>query len=167
MSGNLHYQSTTPDISEVIKLHIDRVLLDLNVCLPGKIVSYNSSTQYANVQIQLYQEFTDGSAIAPAVIPNVPVRWPRANGGKIFMHFPLSPGDDVMLVFSQRSLDNWKTNGGMNRPADDRKHHATDAYAIVGGSALPDAFEPQTTDSIELVNGNASFIIQPSGAFKL
>lgn len=164
MSGNI--SNFKPEFSDVIRATIDTVLMDLNVCLPAKIKTYDKDTQYADVEIQLFTAYIDGTLVPLPVIPNVPVKWPRANGGAAFIHMPLVPGDDVILVFSQRSLDNWKTTGGMSDPNDPRKHHITDAYALVGGSALPDAFTPSTTDSIEIVNGDTQVIVHPGGKFQ-
>ena len=156
-----------PELSDVIRTLIDNALVDLNVCMPGKVVKYDPSKQYASVQPLPTQSFIDGSAKPFPVIPLVPVKWPRANGKAMFIHMPLSPGDDVVLVFSQRSLDNWKISGGVYDPDDYRMHHATDCYALVGGSAMPDSFQPSTTDSIEIVNGESSVIVQPGGTFKV
>lgn len=157
----------TPELGEVIRTVMDSVLMDLCVCLPGKIVKYNSATQYADVQVQLLQEFQDGSTETYPIIPNVPVKHPRAMGGNAFVHMPLTPGDDVVIVFSQRSLDNWKTQGGIVNPDDSRKHHLTDAYALIGGSAIPNAFKPKTKDAIEITNGSASIEVHPDGKFKI
>lgn len=166
MSKN-NYTGVTPDFSDVVRAIIDSVLLDVNICMPAKIEKYNKDTQYADVKIQLYQKFSDGSLVAYPVIPNVPVKHARARAGGAFIHMPLQPGDDVTLVFSQRSLDNWKQSGGMNDPADPRKHHITDAYALVGGSAINDAFKPETVDCIEIVNSLAKTKIHPDGTIEL
>jgi hypothetical protein len=156
-----------PHFSDVIRATVDAMLLDMYFTLPAKIVKYNKDTQYADVEIQLYEKFIDGVLDLPPVIPMVPVKHPRANDGKAFIHMPLKPGDDVILVFSQRSLDNWKTQGGPSDPSDPRKHHITDAYALIGGSAIPDAFSPQTDDAIEIVNGTSRTIIHPDGTYNL
>jgi hypothetical protein len=161
--GNL--SSYTPEFSDVVRSIVDAVLLDVNFCLPAKIVSYDSKTQYADVEVQLQSKFIDGSLVTHPVIPKVPVKHSRANAGAAFIHMPLQPGDDVTLVFSQRSLDNWKTKGGITDPDDYRKFHFTDAYALIGGSSIPDAFTPNTTDSIEIVNGETSVIVHPDGKF--
>lgn len=166
MSKN-NYSGITPEFGEVVRSIIDSVLLDLNVCLPAKIVSYDKDTQYADVEIQLQQKFGDGSLVSYAVIPKVPVKHPRSNAGHAFIHMPIKPGDDVVLVFSQRSLDNWKTQGGMTDPGDPRKHHITDAYALIGGSAIPDAFAPETEDAIEIVNFESKTNIFPDGKYQI
>lgn len=157
----------SPELSDVIRGTIDQVLIDVNVCLPGKIISYDKDTQYANVQAQIMMTFSDGTALPITVIPKVPVKHPRANGGKAFVHMPLKPGDDVVLVFSQRSLDIWKSQGGLTNPKDPTKFNITDAYALIGGSAIPDAFHPTTDNGIEIVNEETHFILYPDGKFSV
>lgn len=156
-----------PELASVIRSLVDSMLLDLNVCMPAKIVTYNPLTQYADVQIQLFQGFSDGSLVPYPIIPNVPVKHPRAFGGKAFMHMPLVIGDDVLLVFSQRSIDNWKTQGVMSDPDDLRKHHITDAFALIGGSGLPEAFSVSNPLAIEIVNGLTKVDILPTGQFSV
>lgn len=156
-----------PEFSDVIRTIIDQELMDLNVCLPGKVTKFNSATQYADVQIQLLQKNVDGSLVKYPVIPNVPVKFAKANGGKAFIYLPVKVGDDVILVFSQRSLDNWKTQGGMSDPADPRKHHLTDAFALLGGSALPSSFQPSSPDSVEVVNGTSKAVLHDDGTWNL
>ena len=162
--GNL--STFTPELSDVIRSTIDSMMLDMYFCLPAKIVSYDASTQYADVQIQLYGARIDGSLTKYPVIPKVPVKHPRAAGGQAFIHMPLAPGDDVLLVFSQRSLDNWKSEGGIADPADIRKSHITDAFALIGGSAIPDAFKVGDPSAIEVSNGESKMQLLPSGKFK-
>ena len=53
-------------------------------------------------------------------IPNVPIVFPKAVAGQTYIHMPLIPGDDVVMVISERSLDNWKQTGTLSNP-DDRK----------------------------------------------
>lgn len=161
------YQGVTPELPEVIRTIIDQVMVQMYVCLPAKIVEYDASTQYASVQIQLKKKYENGDVVAQPVIPNVPVKHPRAAGGKTYIHLPIKKDDDVMLVFSQRSLDNWKTQGGMQDPADRRKFHITDAFALIGGSSIPDAFEVNDPDSIEIQNQSGKIQVKPDGTLNL
>lgn len=77
---------------------------------PGLISSYDSATQRATVTLGMAVRVRkpDGSEVheAPITVPNVPIAWPRAGGYSLT--FPLAAGDEVLLVFSGRSLDEWK-----------------------------------------------------------
>lgn len=157
----------TPDPSDAVRAVIDSVLLDHYVAMPAKVVTYDSSTQYADVKIQLLQGYLDGSTDAYPVIPNVPVKHQRSRNGACRIHMPLLPGDDVTLIFSSRSLDNWKKSGGMVSPNDPRKSHITDAYALIGGSSMADAFPVDDPTAIEVVNGDSTLQVFTNGKFRI
>lgn len=156
-------RSLTPTLSEVIQTVIDATLIDLHVCIPATVVEYDPDTQYADVQISLKIKYEDGTLINWPVIPNVPVVHPRANGGKTYIHIPLKKDDQLTLVVSERSLDNWKTQGGIQDPDDRRKFNMTDAYALIGGAAEPDAFSVDDPDAIEITNKSGMFQIKDNG----
>jgi hypothetical protein len=70
------------------------------------------------------------------VIPSVP--WVYPGGGGFIVTWPMSVGDEVLLVFSDDSLDKYLQVGGGSDidPADDRRHSLTDAVAFAGIRSL-------------------------------
>ncbi len=160
-------ESVTPELSDTIRTIIDQVMVQVNVCLPAKVVKYYPSTQYADVQVQLKRKYENGDLVPIPVIPNVPIKHPRSSGGQAYVHMPIQKGDDVVLVFSQRSLDNWKTQGGMQDPADRRKFHLSDAFALIGGSAEPDAFQVNDPTAIEIQNQSGKLQLKTDGTVNL
>lgn len=155
-------RDNTPTLEEAIRSVIERRLVDVHTTLPGKIVSYDKATQKATIQIQLKKRYVDGTLVSIKPLPAVPISWPRANGGKSFLHMNLLPGDDVVLHFCERSLDNWKTQGGMTDPDDTRKFNLSDAFATPGGSAFPDAFVP-SSEAVELANDQSALHLFDDG----
>ncbi len=132
----------TPTLADVISGAIDASNQDLHVALPGRVESYDASTKLANIQPLLLQRLTaeDGTVTTERlpVIPSVPVCFPRGGGG-FFIEFPLQAGDNVLLVFCERSLDLWKTKGGEVDPIDSRFHTYQGAVCYPGLYAQPDA----------------------------
>ena len=128
--------STTPVLAEVIREAFENRLSDLHTAMPGTIVKYDSRTQEASVQPLLKRAYIneDGSEGLDElpIIQGVQVAFPRA--GKYFMTFPLAKGDPVLLVFSERSLDEWSASSGKVTldPIDLRMHDLSDAIAIPG-----------------------------------
>jgi hypothetical protein len=72
----------------------------------------------------------------------------------------VSPGDPCLLIFSDRSLDSWLDRGGEVDPIDLRRHHLSDAVAILGVRAKPQALPAvdQTVMVLGASAGTADFV---------
>lgn len=154
----------SPSLAKVLKDAIESRLVDVHTAMPGVIVSYDSSKQQAQVQPSLQRKFAGGTVSALPPISNVPVVHPR--GGTASILLPIAAGDPCLLIFSERSLDNWKSQGGISDPADTRKHHLSDAFCIPGGSAFNGSVAGDSSDLI-IKNGTSVITIKPSGKFKV
>lgn len=108
---------------------------------PGVIVSYDAATQRATVALGISVRVKrPGGAVvheAPVTVPNVPIAWPQAGGYSLT--FPLAAGDEVMLVFSSRSLDEWKLGAARSgvEASDPRRFAVQDAIAFPTKAATP------------------------------
>jgi hypothetical protein len=137
---------------------------DLRVCLPGAIQTYDPDTGLATVQPLIMRKFygADKAVLLP-IIANVPVVHPRTKTAIIRM--PVSPGDIVTMVFADRSIEQWISGSGDAKdPQDTRRHHLSDAYAILGGypkamtwpSAFPSAMEIEVKPGTRISVGNGT-----------
>jgi len=157
--------NSTPTFAEVIMAAINSRLLDLHVSMPAVVEAYDKATNSVTVKPSLKRKYEGtSSAVDLPVIVKVPVAFPR--GGKTSMTWPLEKGDSVMLVFSERSLDVWKARGGVVDPADPRKFHLTDAWAIPGGYDLAHASPEATSDRLRLQNGTTRIDLFDGGKFR-
>lgn len=124
----------SPSLFDVITRGIDSRMVSLRVGLPGRIESFDVTTQLANVKPLLketYELDTGASQVASLpVIVNVPVFSP--GGGQFSLTMPVQAGDSCWVMFSDRSLDAWNENGGEQDPVDPRRHDLSDAVCIVG-----------------------------------
>lgn len=123
-----------PDLSEVLDDVITSRLADVHTAIPGTIKTYDAAKQTAEViiQVRAATPSQDGDTVAEEhpVIPNVPVQWPR--GGGYALHFPLAPGDHVLLVFSEAAIGHWRATGQVADPGDLRRHSLAYPIAIPG-----------------------------------
>jgi hypothetical protein len=149
--------SRSPDLSEVLQAAISRALGGMFVALPGRVVIYDPSTQTADVQpmVQFPVIFEDGSEdvdLLP-VLPSVPIAFPR--GGGAFITFPIKPGDLVLLVFCDRSIDLYKSGAATVpiNPIDLRQHDLSDAVAIPGFYTLPKALKDAVPSAKDMALG--------------
>ena len=140
----------TPEMLDIILDSIRANQLELNTLLPGVITKYDPATQTASVQPSLKRTFISPEVvISRPEIDDVPVIFPRS--GQQGVVFPVNRGDSVLLLFCQRSLDDWLDNGGEVQVNDSRLHNLNDAIALVGFASLADKLDPApTNDRLEL-----------------
>jgi hypothetical protein len=124
-------------ISESLSRIIDAALSGVNSGLPAKVLSYNKDDQTVEVEIQHVDKIEKDGLDDPVErgvepLPDVPVLFPRS--GVFSITWPLKKGDDIFLVFSQRSTEEWylKSGDGAIDPKDKRRHDLSDAFAIPG-----------------------------------
>jgi len=103
--------------------------------MPGIIVSFDPDKQTAVVQPAIKRIFTEKGAVNLPVCVDVPVAFP--GGGDFFLTFPVKAGDECILGFSERAIDNWYASGGSQAPAEYRLHDLSDGIAQVGLNSQP------------------------------
>lgn len=129
----------TPDLGGLIAGAMAAVKGSLNVAIPATVVAYNPATQTITAKPTITARYQDDALgiLVPAPLPpiaNVPVAFPSSAGFSIT--WPLFPGDSVLLVFADASIDEWKSTGAPEcLPLDIRRLDLTDAIAIPGLNA--------------------------------
>lgn len=100
---------TSPDgvrsLRGALSSSIDAALRRGWFAVPGVVESFDGRALRARVRPAL-DRLVDGAAREQPAILDVPVMYP--SGGGALVAFPLSAGDDVLLLFSQRGLTDWK-----------------------------------------------------------
>jgi hypothetical protein len=124
---------------EATQTHLDGRQAQIHTSMPGTIVSYNPATMTATVQpaIQAMHRQTDRTRKPLSIPPvtDVPVHFPA--GGGYTLTFPIKPGDECLIVFNERNIDNWHQMGGEQAPADLRMHDVNDCIVHVGLRSQP------------------------------
>ena len=162
---------------------------NLHTCLPGLVLSYNSTSKRARVQPGLRTRLApvedDPRTLEdkPPIL-NVPLRQ-TATGGHM-VHQAIHNGDTVLLMFSERGLDQfkerWSTwqNGAaseLTNPAKGAFFEMRDAFALPWGvetiapvydsgwivqSQDGRAYIRLDGDRIELVTGSSRIVMLPN-----
>ena len=120
---------------------------EYSIILPGRIVSFDSTTQTAEVLVcadAIYSGSEETRYTVDRVpIPGVPVH--VSSGGGWSCTFPIEPGNTCILFFSQVGYDHWfyldddvaGTLAGLPKPWLGRKFNEDDGFALVGLNTLP------------------------------
>lgn len=123
--------SDTANVSfpEAIKTAIESFLEDVNICLPGRITEVNDfKRRKVSVVSDLKRVFNDGDTLDPPIITNVTLQYSGSDDA--ILKFPIKVGQKVLLIFSQRSLDNWLQKGALTTPGSNRMFDLSDCFAI-------------------------------------
>jgi hypothetical protein len=146
--------SRTPTLAEVLKAALEARIAEIHVSLPAKIVRYDASKQLIDAQPLVKGRYVDENDVEQAyslpVITNVPVCFPSGGGFRIT--FPLKVGDTVCLLFSERSLDTWLSQGGEVDELDYRDHSLNDAQAFLGLRPFNAPLKSAPTDRMAMGN---------------
>ncbi|NIF20252.1 Gp138 family membrane-puncturing spike protein [Candidatus Pantoea multigeneris] len=149
-------QSLAGGEQETLKSIIGSALAAIRVAMPGIIQSFDpgddSTPPTCTVQPAIKGQVSDDqgnytSAPLPLLV-DVPVVFQR--GGGCSLTFPISEGDECLLVFSDRCIDFWWQSGGVQEAVDDRMHDLSDAFAIVGLQSGATKIGGISTTAVEL-----------------
>ena len=130
----------------------------VRVSIPGIIQSFNAENCTVTVQPAISGWGQDGTGNLVSkdlpLLQDCPVIFPR--GGGVSITFPLSEGDECLIMFADRGIDFWHQSGGINKAVDDRMHDLSDAFVIPGPTSNPRTLKGVSTDSIEIRNDDGS-----------
>ncbi|AER32366.1 Gp138 family membrane-puncturing spike protein [Pantoea ananatis] len=134
----------------------------LRVSLPGIVQSFEPATCTCTIQPAIAGQGVDEKGqIQSAPLPlltDVPVIFPR--GGGCTITFPVKAGDECLVVFSDRCIDFWWQNGGVQEPVDPRQHDLSDAFAIVGPQSQAQKISGISTTSVQVRTDDGSSFIE-------
>lgn len=152
----------------ILQQTINRFILsNINTSIPGTIQTFDQATQIATVtpNIRAIENKMDGTTTTvqlPDLI-QVPCVFPYSTTTGFALTFPIEKGDQCLLIFAQRSIDNWQEFSRVQDPAESKFPRAfslSDAIAIPGLIPKPNAIQSWQNDGIELRNTDRSVHIK-------
>ena len=117
-------------------------------CMPGLVVGVSKlNEQRIDVQPVINRLDADGYSVEYPTILSVPLQFPSSSTSSLT--FPVNQGDNVLLVFSQKGLDVFKSGDGTaSDPVDFRSFDKRDAIAIPGIFPFQRAINKQTNRTL-------------------
>lgn len=158
----------SPTLAAVIRRAMDRARAQIRVSIPAKVISFDSSAVTCDVQPLIRQPEQNGDYTVDPPLKGVPVVYSGSRQHRV--RFPLSAGDQVLLLFSDRAIDEWAlalqlpevSNPSEKYPAEYRSHSITDAVAIPLATFAA-AVRTVPTDRLELQNGDVTIALTDAG----
>jgi hypothetical protein len=125
------------DHQEAFRAAMDGRQAQIWTSTPAIVESFDGNTLRAKPAIQEKVRAKDGtvSDVNLPLLIYCPVVFPT--GGGYVLTFPIKPGDEVLIVFASRCIDNWWKQGGVQKQAEMRMHDISDGFAIPGPLSDP------------------------------
>jgi hypothetical protein len=146
-----------------LKTVFRELLTGVNTSFPAVVVDFDGKNKIS-VQPCVMTQRVGAEPEPLPVLQDVPVLFP--GGGGFRMRWPIAPGDYVLVVCSQRSIDNWKQSGGVVPANVPRRFSMSDGVAIPCPEPFDDA-EPVGTDYTITGESGAEIRITPSGVVSI
>jgi hypothetical protein len=92
------------------------------------------------------------------------------NGGNFMISMPVKVGDECLVVFSDRCIDNWWANGGVQPQVDKRGigelrfHDLSDGFAIIGPFSKPNVPVALSTNTLQIRTKDGATYIEIDGS---
>lgn len=159
---------TEPSLRDILVLLKKEILLDLNAHHIATVQSFNSEDQTVTATMNYPKTFFKLNDLTQLYEP-VSVNYPTLvdcpaivlGGGKSAVTFPIQKGDECLILFNDRDLENW-FSGGQNSPvASGRLHSFSDGIALVGLRSLDNSIEDYDTTRAVLRNDKAMVGVGP------
>lgn len=155
------------DPEESLRLAMESQQAQIWTALPGVVAAVNLAAQTLSVQptVQGSVASPDGAKqlVNLPLLVDVPIVWPRAGG--FALTFPISAGDEVLVVFASRCIDSWWQSGGIGAPAEARMHDLSDGFAILAPTSQPKKLSGVSSTNVQLRDeaGTTYVEITPDG----
>jgi len=115
-------------LTGVLKFVMSKFLQGVDDQLPAQVVSYNRTTNLAQVQPLIAMMTTDNLVIQRAALQSIPVQ--IDGGGGFFVGYPLKPGDLGYIKANDRDISLFLQSFKATVPNTARKHSFEDAVFV-------------------------------------
>lgn len=155
---------TQPALVDALNLFKKDILLNLACHHVGTIQSFNATLQTCTATVNYPKTyFTLNKAtglysptlVSYPLLLDVPVI--ALGGGKAALTMPVTTGDECLLVFNDRDINNWWSGGAGAAVATPRLHSLADGIAIVGLRSIGNALA--NFDTVRAVLRGASAVV--------
>ena len=100
----------------------------------GKIAEFQAIKNTATIEVMSKMAFVDGEVLEYPLLTDCPVFVLQGQGA--YVNMPVGAGDYCIVLFNDRSLDDWWVSGKPMAPTITHTHSLSDGIALVGVQPL-------------------------------
>lgn len=121
------------DLYMLLESFMRNVLDAINCCKIGKVIAVDFVNQTVDCEIMEKKMIPQKGGERIVEYPELlKVPFVVVGGGQSYLSFPVSIGDEVVLLFNDFDFARWNETGEAQPPLFSRKHDLSDGIAIVG-----------------------------------
>lgn len=159
----------SPTLTDLLNLFKKEIMLELNSHHIGIVQAFDPVLQTVQATVKYTRTsfvFNDATEQDEPVQTDYPLslECPAIilRGGPTSLTFPILPGDECLLIFNDRDMDNWFASGQYGPVATSRLHSFADAFALVGIRSTPNALTSYDQLRAVLQNGTTMVGVGPA-----
>lgn len=137
-------------LTNLVKTVVPELLKSVGTSIPGHIISFDAGRQIAQVQIGIKRIDVNGKQFEAPPLIECPVYF--MGGSQYFIEYQIDPGDECIILFSQRCIDGWVNNGGVANNPILRFHSFDDAMVLPGVRSQPNKITGHANNGVRLRN---------------
>lgn len=111
----------------------------------------------ATKAVQVDQQGKRSDVELPLLV-DLPVVFPH--GGDYVLTFPVTPGDECLVVFASRCIDNWWMSGDVQPQYEQRMHSLADGIALVGPYSQKTKVDNVSTTTTQLRSNDGKYYVE-------
>lgn len=169
MSLPFNQTPVDPSLKDLLDMLKKDIFLSLFCHQIGTIKEFDSTNQTASITINYKKTFYQLNAATGLYSP-VLVDYPALvdcpviclGGGATALTFPIQAGDECLVLFNDRDMDNWFQGGAGAALATPRLHSFSDGVALVGLRSLGNVLTDYDATRAVLKNGTTMVGVGPS-----
>lgn len=136
--------------TQTLRRTFNEMMKDVGTSIPGHFITFDSATQLAQIQIGIQRIDLNGNTFEPSPLIECPVAF--LGGSEYFIEHQIDAGDECLIVFSQRCIDDWVNSGGVANNPIMRFHDFSDAAILPGLRSQPNKIKSFENNGVRLRN---------------
>ena len=156
---SINQKMTDPNLMDLLNIFKKQMFFDLNCHHIATIQSFDPEKQTVSATINYKKSYLrrDADGIYKTVLLDYPILLdcPAVilGGGNAALTMPIAKGDQCLMLFNDRDIDNWFQSGQVGAVASARAHSMSDGFALVGVRSLANPLTDYDSARAVLRNG--------------
>lgn len=166
----LNFTPVEPQLADLLNSLKKDIFLSLACHHIGTVQKFDEENQTIRATINYTKTFYELDPVTKIYNP-IQVDYPVLidcpaivlGGGRTALTFPISPGDECLILFNDRDMDNWFSGASGGPVASSRLHSFSDGIALVGIRSQNNVLEDyDRTRAVLRYNGGAMVGVGPT-----